>query len=62
MRKHWHLGLGGRDGQVAVFGTATNLLAHRNVLTYAQDPASGAPVEILLHPVGLLVAGIDAQF
>jgi hypothetical protein len=62
VRKHWHLGLGGRDAQMAVFGTVTNVLGHRNVLTYAQDPASGAPVEILLHPRDLLVAGIDAQF
>jgi hypothetical protein len=61
-RKHWHLGLGGRDAQMAVFGTVSNLLGHRNILTYARDPASGAPVEILLHPPGLLVAGIDAQF
>ena len=62
VRKHWHLGLAGRDAQMAVFGTVTNLLGHRNLLTYARDPASGAPVEILLHPAGLLVAGIDAQF
>jgi hypothetical protein len=60
VRKHWHLGLGGRDSQMAVFGTVTNLLGHRNLLTYAHD-ATG-PVEIVLRRPGLLVVGVDASF
>ncbi len=61
-RKHWHLGIGGRDASLALFGTVTNLLARRNVLTYATDPASGERVVVEMRPLAPLVAGIDWRF
>ena len=61
-RKHWHVHLGGRDAQIAVFGTATNLLGRRNVLTLAIDPATGERRQIEMRPLSPLVAGIDWRF
>lgn len=62
VRKHWHLGIGGRDASLALFGTVTNLFARRNVLTYATDPASGQRVVVEMRPLAPLVAGIDWRF
>jgi hypothetical protein len=62
VRKHWHLRLGSRDALVAAFGTVTNVFGHRNVLTIATDPATGASAEIGMRPLAPLVVGIDWQF
>jgi hypothetical protein len=61
LRKHWHVGLGGRDGTIALFATVTNLLARNNVLTYARDEETGAVAEIEMRPLAPLVVGVDWQ-
>jgi hypothetical protein len=62
IRKHWHFHLGGRDAMVALFGTVTNLLNRKNVLTYTRDPATGARVPIEMRPLAPLVVGLDWRF
>jgi hypothetical protein len=62
VRKHWHMELAGRDGQLAVFAAATNLLARKNVLTYAIDPDTGQRSEIEMRPLSPLVVGVDWRF
>jgi hypothetical protein len=62
LRKTWHLEMGGRQASIALFGTVTNLLSRKNVLTYATDPATGRPVEIEMRPLAPLVAGLDWRF
>jgi hypothetical protein len=62
IRKHWHFELGGRDGSIALFGTVTNLLSRKNVLTYATDPSTGEPVAVEMRPLAPLVVGIDWRF
>jgi hypothetical protein len=62
VRKQWHLGTGGRDGAIALFGTVTNLLSRRNVLTYTRDSSTGRLVEIEMRPRAPLVAGLDWRF
>ncbi len=61
-RQHWHVGLGGREAVVALFGTVTNLLGRRNVLTLAADPVTGEPVPIEMRPLAPLVVGLDWRF
>jgi hypothetical protein len=61
-RKHWHMGIGGRDALVAVFGAVTNVFGRSNVLTSAADPATGKPVEIEMRPRAPLVVGLDWRF
>ncbi|HXV13691.1 MAG TPA: TonB-dependent receptor [Candidatus Krumholzibacteria bacterium] len=62
VRKQWDVSLGGRDGHLAVFGTATNLLARMNVLTVAVDPATGQRSNVDMMPPSPLVVGIDWRF
>jgi hypothetical protein len=62
LRQHWHMRLAGHDASMALFGTYSNLLSRRNLLTYARDPASGARVGIELRPAALLVVGLDGRF
>jgi hypothetical protein len=62
VRKHWHLELAGRDVELALFGTMTNLLAHRNVLSIATDPLTGERSRIEMRPLAPLVAGLDWRF
>ncbi len=62
VRKHWHLRIGGRDGQIAVFGTVTNLFGRKNVLTVAADPVTGERAGIEMRPRAPLVVGIDWRF
>jgi hypothetical protein len=62
VRKHWHLELGGRDAQIALFGAATNILGRRNIMTYVRDPESGAPIEVEMRPPSPLVIGVDWRF
>lgn len=59
VRKHWHAKVAGRDASIALFGTYSNLLDRRNLLTYAYDPATGDRVGIELRPAALLVIGLD---
>lgn len=62
LRKHWHLKLGRRDALVAVFGTVTNVLGRKNVLTVVDDPATAERAEIGMRPLAPLVVGIDWRF
>jgi hypothetical protein len=62
IRKHWHLALGGRDAVAAVFGTVTNVLGRRNVLTTAKDPSTGERVAVEMRPFAPLVIGLDWRF
>jgi hypothetical protein len=62
LRKHWHLEVAGRDAQVAIFGTVTNLFGRRNALTWARDPASGRLVALEMRPRAPLVVGLDWRF
>ncbi|HET9251059.1 MAG TPA: hypothetical protein VFP58_02955, partial [Candidatus Eisenbacteria bacterium] len=61
VRKHWHLGVVGRDVSWAVFGTATNVFGRRNVMGYARD-LSGEPYDITMRPRSPLVLGMDWAF
>jgi hypothetical protein len=61
-RKHWHVHVAGHDAQIAVFGTATNLLARKNVLALVVDPATGERQRIEMRPLSPLVVGIDWRF
>lgn len=61
-QKHWHIGVGHREMQIGVFGTVTNLLSRRNVLTYVRDPVTNRLATIRLRPLAPLVAGLDWRF
>ncbi|HSE28043.1 MAG TPA: carboxypeptidase regulatory-like domain-containing protein [Gemmatimonadales bacterium] len=61
-RQHWHLRLGGRDVQLALFATATNLLGRTNLLTYVRDPDSGRVSPVEMRPLAPLVVGLDWRF
>ncbi|MEO6462995.1 MAG: hypothetical protein ABIP29_07950, partial [Candidatus Eisenbacteria bacterium] len=50
VRKHWHVGIAGRDASIALFGTATNVLGRSNLRTYARDPENGRQVGIEMRP------------
>ncbi|HEY7634796.1 MAG TPA: carboxypeptidase-like regulatory domain-containing protein [Gemmatimonadales bacterium] len=60
-RKHWHLAIGDRDVQVALFGTVTNLLGRKNVLTLAPS-AAGTRTVVEMRPRAPLVVGLDWRF
>jgi hypothetical protein len=62
VRKEWHLGVAGRDGTLALFGTATNILGRKNFLTYAPEPSTGEPAGIEMRPRAPLVVGLDWGF
>ncbi len=62
VRKHWHVEVGGRNASIELFGTVTNLLGRKNVLTVARDPATGEQVEIEMRPLAPLVVGLDCRF
>lgn len=62
VRKHWHVSLGGKDLELAVFGSVTNLLGRRNVLAVATDPLSRRRTEIAMRPLAPLVVGMDWRF
>jgi hypothetical protein len=61
-RQHWHLRLGGRDVQLALFAAATNLFGRTNLLTYVRDPESGRVSPVEMRPLGPLVVGLDWRF
>jgi hypothetical protein len=62
LRKHWHLELAGRDVELAMFGTVTNLLGRRNVLAFVTDPLTGGRTEVEMRPLAPLVLGLDWRF
>ncbi len=62
VRHHWHLGVRGRDVLIALFGTVTNVLGRRNVLTYSRDTATGQLVAVEMRPRAPLVIGLDCRF
>jgi carboxypeptidase family protein len=62
VRKHWHLAVGGRDVQLAIFGTLTNLLGNKNVLTIAPAGATGTATVVEMRPRAPLVVGLDWRF
>ncbi len=62
VRKHWHIEIGGRDAMIALFGSMTNVLGRRNLLTYARDPATGEAAGIEMRPQAPLVVGLDLRF
>jgi len=62
VRKHWHVHAGGRDAQIALFGTMTNLLNRPNVLTIAVNPETGERSRVEMRPLSPLVVGLDWRF
>ncbi len=62
VRKHWHVPIGERDALIELFGTVTNVLGWKNVLTYARNPSSGELVEVEMNPRAPLVVGLDWRF
>ncbi|HEU4526197.1 MAG TPA: carboxypeptidase regulatory-like domain-containing protein [Gemmatimonadales bacterium] len=61
-RKHWHLGIGGRDVEFGFFGTLTNVFGRHNVLTVATDPSDGQRSNVEMRPFAPLVLGLDWRF
>jgi hypothetical protein len=62
IRKHWHFQVAGRDAMVALFGTVTNVLNRKNVLTYVRNPTTGERVPIEMRPLAPLLVGLDWRF
>jgi hypothetical protein len=62
VRKHWHIGIGGRDVELGLFGTVTNLFGRRNVLAVATDPSTGQRTLVEMRPLAPLVVGLDWRF
>lgn len=62
VRKHWHLGIGGRDVELGLFGTLTNLFGRRNVLAVATDPSTAEQSLVQMRPFAPLVVGLDWRF
>ena len=62
IRKQWQLRVGARDAVIALFGTVTNILGRKNVLTYARNSSTGDPVAIEMRPLAPLVVGLDWRF
>lgn len=62
LRKEWELGIGGRAGTVALFGTLTNVFNRKNLLSYARDSATGRLSRVDLRPRAPLVVGLDWTF
>lgn len=62
VRSRWQLRIAGRTTELAVFGTLTNIFAHRNVLTTAPNPETQAPNPIMMRPRAPLVIGVDWAF
>jgi hypothetical protein len=54
--------LAGYGGRMGLFGTASNLLGRRNVMTVTVDPATGQRSNVDMVPISPLVVGIDWHF
>jgi hypothetical protein len=62
LRKHWHVGVGGRDVALGTYATWTNLLSRSNVLTVLRDPEAGGRSVVAMRPGSPLVIGFDWTF
>jgi len=62
VRKRWTIGFMGTRANLALFGTASNLLGRKNVLTYSRDPSTGRLSEVEMRPLSPLVIGLDWSF
>jgi hypothetical protein len=62
VRKQWRVRLGAHGATLGLFGTATNLLGRKNILTYARDPSTGELAGIEMRSRVPLVVGIDWGF
>ncbi len=62
VRREWDVHLAGYGGRMGLFGTATNLLGRRNVMTVTVDPATGQRSNLDSVPISPLVVGIDWNF
>lgn len=62
VRKHWRVKAAGREVQLAVFATATNLLGRKNVLAVTVDPSTGQRTQVEMRPRSPLVVGLDWRF
>jgi len=62
LRREWSVSLFGRAGTLAAFGTATNLLGRRNLLTTTVDPGTGARDPVEMRPRAPLSIGFDWRF
>ena len=61
LRKHWHVTVLGRRGQIGAYGAVTNLLARTNVLTVTAVPSPESP-SVAMRPRSPLVVGVDWRF
>jgi hypothetical protein len=61
-RKHWHFRVGDRTATIAAFASVTNVLARKNVLTWAPDISTGALTPVQMRPFAPLVVGLDWRF
>jgi len=62
VEKHWHPRVGGRQALLSVFGTVTNLLGRKNLLTFGTDPTTGERIGVEMRPIAPLVVGLDWRF
>jgi hypothetical protein len=62
LRKSWQFAFGGRKGEVAAFGTVSNILGRRNVLSIVADPTTGELAALGMRPRAPLVVGIDWRY
>ena len=62
VRREWDVSLAGYGGRMGLFGTASNLLGRRNVMTVTVDPATGRRSNVDMVPISPLVVGIDWHF
>ena len=61
-RQHWHVTIGARDVEMALFGTVTNVGNRRNLLTRVIDAQTRDVSEIGMRPQAPLVVGLDWRF
>ena len=62
VRREWDVNLAGYGGRMGLFGTASNLLGRRNVMTVTVDPETGRRSNVDMVPISPLVVGIDWHF
>ncbi|MDX1394322.1 MAG: carboxypeptidase regulatory-like domain-containing protein [Gemmatimonadota bacterium] len=62
VRKHFHIRAGGRDAELGLYATVTNVFGRLNVLTYAIDGVDGNLVPIEMRSRAPLVLGVDCRF
>lgn len=62
LRKHWDVHVAGRPSVVAVYGSLSNLLGRRNLLTVAESPVSGVREALEMRARSPLVVGLEWRF